>query len=98
MKKIGILILILTLILLYFLIVWEDERYEKEKQKGVYGDLTEALQNPMDVRVLHLNFDRLKTLPKEIGQLQNLKDLYLYGNQFMTLPNESGELQNYFPR
>ncbi|EMO53961.1 hypothetical protein LEP1GSC172_4414 [Leptospira noguchii] len=38
-----------------------------------YFDLTEAIQNPLDVRVLNLNNNQLRTLPKEIGLLKNLQ-------------------------
>ncbi|EMO32618.1 leucine rich repeat protein, partial [Leptospira santarosai str. HAI821] len=38
--------------------------------------------------------NRLTTLPKEIGKLQNLKELNLNKNQLTTLPKEIGKLQN----
>ena len=37
---------------------------------------------------------QLTTLPAEIGNLINLKDLYLNGNQLITLPAEIGNLTN----
>ncbi|MDI7158458.1 hypothetical protein QMM53_18360, partial [Leptospira santarosai] len=58
------------------------------KEKGVYYNLTEALQHPTDVQYLYLgprerknSNDPLWTLPKEIGKLQNLRDLDLSSNQ-----------------
>ncbi|WP_428841815.1 leucine-rich repeat domain-containing protein [Leptospira santarosai] len=67
------------------------------KEKGVYYNLTEALQHPTDVRVLDLGppegGNKLTTLPKEIGNLQNLQELNLNSNQFTTLPEEIGNLQ-----
>ncbi|AGS80636.1 leucine rich repeat protein [Leptospira phage vB_LnoZ_CZ214-LE1] len=38
--------------------------------------------------------NQLKTLPKEIGQLKNLQELYLSDNQLATLPKEIGQLKN----
>ncbi|UOG51018.1 leucine-rich repeat domain-containing protein [Leptospira noguchii] len=64
------------------------------KTQKTYFDLTEAIQNPLDVRVLNLSIRKLKTLPNEIGQLKNLRELNLSYNQFTTLPNETGQLKN----
>ncbi|EMP08917.1 leucine rich repeat protein, partial [Leptospira interrogans serovar Pyrogenes str. 200701872] len=66
---------------------------EKVEPK-TYRDLTEAIQNPLDVRVLELNNNQLKTFPKEIGQLKNLLALYLNYNQLKTLSKEIGQLKN----
>ncbi|WP_420920192.1 leucine-rich repeat domain-containing protein, partial [Leptospira santarosai] len=41
-----------------------------------------------------LENNQLKTLPNEIGQLENLQYLNLENNQLKTLPNEIGRLQN----
>ncbi|EMO87134.1 leucine rich repeat protein [Leptospira noguchii str. 2001034031] len=38
--------------------------------------------------------NQLKTLPKEIGQLENLRTLSLTYNQLKTLPKEIRQLQN----
>ncbi|EMM76696.1 leucine rich repeat protein [Leptospira santarosai str. 2000030832] len=65
----------------------------KAQEKGNYKDLAEALQNPKDVRILDLSENQLTTLPKEIGKLQKLQELYLSGNQLTTLPREIGKLQ-----
>ncbi|WP_338092422.1 leucine-rich repeat domain-containing protein, partial [Leptospira noguchii] len=59
-----------------------------------YFDLTEAIQNPLDARVLDLNGQKLTTLPKEIGKLQNLQWLNLSENSLGTLPKEIGKLEN----
>ncbi|OLY64971.1 hypothetical protein BWD12_18470 [Leptospira santarosai serovar Bananal] len=71
-------------------------------KKGEYYNLTEALQHPADVRDLDLqnqdggrHWDNtLTTLPKEIGNLQNLQKLNLNNNPLTTLPKEIGKLQN----
>ncbi|EKO50585.1 leucine rich repeat protein, partial [Leptospira kirschneri str. 200802841] len=56
----------------------------EEGKSKAYTDLTKALKNPLDVRVLDLSEQKLKTLPKEIGQLQNLQVLELNNNQLAT--------------
>ncbi|EMM78569.1 leucine rich repeat protein [Leptospira santarosai str. 2000030832] len=67
------------------------------KEKGVYYNLTEALQHPTDVQYLYLEAseggNQLTTLPEEIGNLQNLQTLNLNNNQLTTLPKEIGKLQ-----
>ncbi len=43
---------------------------------------------------LHLEWQEVKQLPKEIGQLTNLQQLDLYGIKLTTLPIEIGQLTN----
>lgn len=43
---------------------------------------------------LRLNHMRIRYLPPEIGQLQNLEVLYLQSNYFSQLPPEIGQLSN----
>ncbi|MBF3355343.1 leucine-rich repeat domain-containing protein, partial [Leptospira borgpetersenii serovar Hardjo-bovis] len=64
------------------------------EEPGTYRDLTKALQNPLEVRVLDLSRQKLKTLPIEIGQLKNLQRLYLHYNQLTVLPQEIEQLKN----
>lgn len=64
------------------------------KEPGTYRDLTKVLQNPLNVRVLDLNGQKLTTLPEEIGQLKNLQVLELNNNQLTTLSEEIGQLKN----
>ncbi|EMO55920.1 leucine-rich repeat domain-containing protein [Leptospira noguchii] len=68
----------------------QAEEVEQER----YTDLTKALENPLDVFILDLSGQELTTLPKEIGQLKNLRELSLKWNQLVTLPKEIGRLQN----
>ena len=46
------------------------------------------------VTEVNLRFKRLTTLPKEIGNLKNLKWLDLKGNKLTTIPKEIGNLKN----
>ncbi|WP_061235693.1 hypothetical protein [Leptospira weilii] len=57
---------------------------------GIYRNLAEALQSPTEARVLGLAHQALTSLPKEIGQLQNLQELNLIGN-----PIKSKEKKNF---
>ena len=61
---------------------WIPKRSIVVKRK--YGHLTN----------LDLDKKRLKTISKEIGQLQNLQLLYLGGNKLTSIPKEIGQLQN----
>ncbi|EMN49155.1 leucine rich repeat protein [Leptospira interrogans str. L1207] len=66
---------------------------------GEYTDTDpeEAFKNPKDVLVLNYRDNEenpLKTLPKEIGNLQNLKELYLSRNQLTKLPQEIKNLES----
>ncbi len=56
---------------LLFLIYLSCKIQTEKEEPGTYRDLTKALQNPLDVLVLILNGQKLKTLPKKIGQLKN---------------------------
>ncbi len=85
-QKVEILFLIFVCSLTQF--------HAEENHKGSYTNLTEALKNPNEVRILDLSRSKLKILPKEIGQLQNLQILNSENNQLTTLPKEIGKLQN----
>ncbi|WP_061232945.1 leucine-rich repeat domain-containing protein [Leptospira noguchii] len=82
------------LTILLILICFSCKLQAQSKETQTYRNLTEALQNPKDVRILNLNGSKLATLSKEIGKLQNLQELNLGFNQLTTLPKEIGQLQN----
>ncbi|EJP06052.1 leucine-rich repeat domain-containing protein [Leptospira interrogans] len=81
----------ITISLLFFIHLSCEIQAE---EPGTYQDLTKALQNPLDVRVLILSEQKLTTLPKEIEQLKNLQTLFLSNNQLTILPQEIGKLKN----
>ncbi|EJO79874.1 leucine rich repeat protein [Leptospira interrogans serovar Pomona str. Kennewicki LC82-25] len=70
----------------------------EEVEPNTYMDLTETLQNPLDVRTLNLNGQKLKALPKKIEQLKNLQTLYLSNNQLTTLPKEKEKIRKLLPK
>ncbi|MCR8641016.1 hypothetical protein BEN44_20975, partial [Leptospira interrogans serovar Ricardi] len=82
------------IISLLFLINLSCKIQAEEVEPEAYQDLTKALQNPLDVRVLDLSEQKLKALPKKIGQLKNLQELNLWNNQLITLPKEIAQLKN----
>ena len=41
-----------------------------------------------------MGYNKFDTLPKEIGNLTNLKTLFLWGNSLTTFPKEIGKLTN----
>ncbi len=63
------------------------------KKAKTYNSLEEALKEPFKVYTLDLRYQELKTLPKEIGKLKNLKELNLWQNQLKALPKEIGYLK-----
>ncbi|EMJ37477.1 leucine rich repeat protein, partial [Leptospira interrogans str. FPW1039] len=79
---------------LLVLITLSCEIQADEVEAGTYRDLTKALQNPLNVRVLNLSGEKLTALPKEIGQLKNLQELNLKWNLLTVLPKEIGQLEN----
>ncbi len=64
------------------------------EDNNVYHDFSDALKNPMNVRILDLSDNQLATLPNEIGKLENLEKLNLVNNQLAVLVQEIGTLQN----
>ena len=48
----------------------------------------------INLQILHLNSNKLSSLPAKIGNLINLQTLSLYNNQLKSLPTEIGNLIN----
>lgn len=88
-KKIGMVLLISI-----FFFFNEVEEQEQIVEVKAYTNLIEAFQNSSDVRILHLNGQGFKNLPRQIGNLQNLTELNLGSNSLTTVPKEIGELRN----
>ncbi len=59
-----------------------------------FSNLEDAAQNTGKVLFLDLGLQKLKTFPKEILTLKNVKHLYLSVNYWPSIPNEIGTLQN----
>ncbi|WP_420865426.1 leucine-rich repeat domain-containing protein, partial [Leptospira weilii] len=79
--------------LLFFLLLVGVYKFTKIR-KQTYDNLTEALQNTMNVGILNLENNELRILPKEIGQLESLELLDLSNNELRILPKEIGQLRN----
>ncbi len=87
-RKVG-----MCLLLLYFFSTEVKSQNEKAEEK-IYRDLREAFQKPSDVHILYLSNQEIKSLPRQIANLKNLKTLYLDYNSLTTLPKEIGQLHN----
>jgi Leucine-rich repeat (LRR) protein len=48
----------------------------------------------MNLRILHLENDNLKNVPKEIYELEKLEELFLNDNNFNQIPQEMNSLKN----
>jgi len=57
-----------------------------------YYSLEMALESPNMVYKLNLQENDLKSLPESIGQLTNLKEMWLLGNSLTDLPESFGQL------
>lgn len=60
---------------------------------GLLADRFKAATNFRDLNIVYLDYSQLPSLPTEIGQLTNLKDLYLNENLLTTIPPEIGNLK-----
>lgn len=59
----------------------------------VYKSLKDV-KNPADVYILQLHNKRLKTIPREVFTMTNLRQLDLRGNRIAFLPDSISQLQN----
>ena len=48
-----------------------------------------------DIKKLDLSYNKLTQLPREIGNLTQLTELYLYNNELTQLPTEIGNLTQF---
>jgi Leucine-rich repeat (LRR) protein len=56
--------------------------------------LKENIKSLVNLRILHLDYNGLSTIPKEIGSLVNLQKLYLNCNILVIISKEIGSLNN----
>lgn len=47
---------------------------------NMIDELPEGIENLIKLEILHLNDNKIKSLPKRIGQLSNLKKLFVHNN------------------
>ena len=59
------------------------------------NELSPEIRNLAELEVLDLSNNKIKALPKEIGELENLKELYLISNHLLEkFPNVIEQLYN----
>lgn len=56
--------------------------------------MRENIYELYESKIIDLHERKLTDIPKEIGVLSNLQELYLYGNKLTSLPKEIGNLSN----
>ncbi len=56
--------------------------------------MRENIYQLYESKMIDLHERKLTEMPKEIGILSNLRELYLYGNKLTSLPKEIGDLTN----
>ena len=69
--------------------------YDNYKKYSILNNF--LLKNNQDsvniiIRVLNVSYKQLQTVPKELGQLASLQELYLKNNKLQTIPKELGQL------
>jgi hypothetical protein len=67
---------------------------QRDSASGTFTDLNVALQNPLLVKRLELNFKDLPQVPPGIFTMINVTVLNLAGNQFTVIPSDIEKLKN----
>ena len=58
------------------------------------SDILSYCKTSKKFEYLSLSWNQIKEIPKELGQLTNIKTLYLTDNQIKEIPSELGKLTN----
>ncbi|MDY0215929.1 MAG: leucine-rich repeat domain-containing protein [Bacteroidales bacterium] len=90
-------VLFLTFVTLFFCgnSFSQKTQYQKDFQsEKIYSSLKEAMQNPKEVKRLHLKKKKLRAFPEEVFQMTNLKELILSKNRIKAIPTQIDELVN----
>lgn len=57
------------------------------EDEKIFTNLSFALKEPLEVRILNLSSKKLATIPREILKFENLQELYLSDNQLDSIPS-----------
>ena len=76
--------------------IWNLEKLKSLTLKMLgMNELSPEIRNLAELEVLDLSNNKIKALPKEIGELENLKELYLISNHLLEkFPNVIEQLYN----
>jgi len=71
-----------------------EELYLNDEKNLFHNQNNQSLNLPLNLRILHLENDSLKNVPKEIYELKKLEQLFLNDNNFNQIPKEMKSLKN----
>nr|WP_315145606.1 leucine-rich repeat domain-containing protein [uncultured Flavobacterium sp.] len=71
-----------------------EELYLNDEKNLFHNQNNQSLNLPLNLRILHLENDNLKNVPKEIYELKKLEQLFLNDNNFNQIPKEMKSLKN----
>lgn len=71
-----------------------EELYLNDEKNLFHNQNNQSLNLPLNLRILHLENDNLKNVPKEIYELKKLEQLFLNDNNFNQIPKEMKSMKN----